>query len=639
MENLDQIKEETSPTPLPSESNTPQNLTIISFPTFKEKLWGQCEPLHKKNVQTVEHYEICFKKLVSISNNFQELLKELKNTIFTFESQGSSSTGDKIDFKRMVKDVPYTINCIKNDLEQQIEQNNQIISSILIIFSNYIQSMKKEKKEYDDFKKLYNSYISSYLERKKLIEKNMKIYHQKAEIAEKAVLSLKKIEETSENLSDDNSYFKAVEKANNSLEDYIKPYNIYKENVKKENDFRNELIKKQNNLLELYYNLENKYDLLNEDMIQIYIQYAKNQIIFNNENAEDFEFMKKSFKKGENINKLVNTFSSNEFGKLEKETKFIHFPSLIDFDICDNSKTFNIYLQSILFIKKINNEEYPNFNEEIEKEKNDMREIIRRLFDEYTEDREAKIMNYIKNPLRHNSFFTILSKFRNKNCLNKDKKLFDLFGNILNLILDETYNNQDYDNAKNCIIFAQTFFYISEDNIKHFLLETIKKHKWIGTFDFWKNFIFNNINQELNKFLTFYDDITINDIIQKNEKITEKIQIKLSDLLFSQILPYMNNMNEFGVDKEIITQIIKELCSNYKYLNEEKIEGILGMVFKDNKEIRKIKENIKEYIVDFNPDKTTKDKKEIKDSKKKRSQLNIKYDHLKKEEKQIDNPL
>ena len=161
----------------------------------------------------------------------------------------------------------------------------------------------------------------------------------------------------------------------------------------------------------------------------------------------------------------------------------------------------------------------------------------------------------------------------------------------------------------------------------------------IGTFDFWKNFIFNNINQELNKFLTFYDDITINDIIQKNEKITEKIQIKLSDLLFSQILPYMNNMNEFGVDKEIITQIIKELCSNYKYLNEEKIEGILGMVFKDNKEIRKIKENIKEYIVDFNPDKTTKDKKEIKDSKKKRSQLNIKYDHLKKEEKQIDNPL
>ena len=101
----------------------------------------------------------------------------------------------------------------------------------------------------------------------------------------------------------------------------------------------------------------------------------------------------------------------------------------------------------------------------------------------------------------------------------------------------------------------------------------------------------------------------------------------------------MNNMNEFGVDKEIITQIIKELCSNYKYLNEEKIEGILGMVFKDNKEIRKIKENIKEYIVDFNPDKTTKDKKEIKDSKKKRSQLNIKYDHLKKEEKQIDNPL
>ena len=646
MENSEIIEEGKSKS-LPLESNPPQINESTSFSTFKEKLWGQFEPLHKKNIKIIDYYEDFYKKLQSINNNFKELLKELNNIIFTFEHNNSFSRklsiterdiGDKIDFKKMYKDLPNSINCIKNTLEQHIEQITQIISSILIIFSNYIENMKKEKKEYDDFQKFYNSYNSSYLDRKKLIEKNMKIYHQKAEIAEKAVLNLKKIEEEATgNISENTSYFKAVEKTNLSLDDYIKPFNIYKENVKKENELRNELIKKQNDLLQFYYNLENKNDVLNEDILQIYIQYANNQLIFNKENVEDFQFMKKSLKKGENINELLNVYGANL--KMEKETKFIHFPSLIDFDTCDNTKTFKIYLESILFIKKRNNEEYPKFNEELEKEKNDMREIINKIFEEYSEENEAKIMNYINNPLRHNSFFTILNKFRNKNSLNKDQKIYNLLGNIFNLILDQAYNKQDFDIAKNCIIFSQTFFYISEDNVKHLLIEKTKNHKWINTFDFWKNFIFNNINQELNRFLFFYEDVTINDIEQKNEKITEKIKLKLSDLLFSQILPYMNNMNEIGIDKEIISQIIKEFCSKYRYLNEEKIEAILRMVFKENKEIRKMKDKIKEYIIDFNPDKNLKSQKDISNMKNKRSSLNIKYDHLKKEEKQIENPL
>ena len=103
--------------------------------------------------------------------------------------------------------------------------------------------------------------------------------------------------------------------------------------------------------------------------------------MFEKENMDDFDFKKKNMKKGENLNDLVNNLVSNL--KPEDNVKFSNFPSIIDFDMCDSDNTFKIYLESILFIKKFNTEEYPNFDEKVEKEKNDMREIISKLFDTY----------------------------------------------------------------------------------------------------------------------------------------------------------------------------------------------------------------------------------------------------------------
>lgn len=633
--------QQNSISPEVEEDSTPTPIIITSLTTFQQKLWGQCEHLHKRNLKKIEYYENFYKKLELIYISFLQVMKTLEDCEFSFDQQstsGRASIGDKGELKKIYKQVPNTLNSIKNVLEPQIKLVTSTISGIIINFSNFIDKMKEEKKEFAEYQKIFNSYNYYSSDRKALLEKYKKVYHQKGQNVERAVLGLKKIEETTENFSDDISYLKAVEKANNSIDEYMKPYNVYKEAVKKEKDLRNEFIKKQKNLLDLYYNLENKNDDLNDDIIKIFFQFCNNQFNLDKENIEDFDFIKKSLKKGEMINEIVNDFGANE--KPDEEIKFLNFPSIIDFEMCYNDKTFKIFLESILFIKQSNNEEYPNFNETVEKEKNDMRNIISRLFDKYSKEDELKIMNYLKNPLKHNPFFNILSKFRNKNCLNKDKKLFDMIGKILNMILDEAHSSQNLENAKNCIIFSQTFFYYSEDNTKHFLIEKIKDHKWINTFDFWENFIFTNLKEEINKFLSFYEDITINDIEEKNEKITDKIKLKLPDLLFSQILSYINNMNQIEINKKIKERIIVEFCSKYKYLNEEKIDAILNMAFKENREIKKLKANIEEYIADFDPNKNeSNENDDTTKIKKKRSKLNINYDHLKKEEKQIENPL
>ena len=160
--------------------------------------------------------------------------------------------------------------------------------------------------------------------------------------------------------------------------------------------------------------------------------------------------------------------------------------------------------------------------------------------------------------------------------------------------------NLNYEVAKNCIIFSKTFFYNSEDNIRHFLFEKIRDHEWLTKKEFWSNFILININQELSKFLSFYKDIALSDIEKVNEKITDKIKNKLSDLLFSQILPYVSDMSEFNINNTLISEIIVEFCSKYRYLNEEKIESILNIVFKEKKEVNNIKENVKEFLLPTN---------------------------------------
>jgi len=631
-------------------SSKSESKKITSPSVFEEKLWGQYDLLHKRLLKKIECYENYFKKFETIKNAFSDIMRILKTTDFKLGNSSNFliniprvSLTEK-EFEKLSRDVPSTINSIKCSLEDQIEESSRTIQNVLLIFSNFIKQMKDEKKEYDDFQRYLNTYNNMYNEEKKILDKNMKLYHQKGQLAEKSVLDYKNLELNSKSPSDTFLVEKSQNKAKEFVNEYIKPFIIYKESVNKANDLRNEFIKKQNNLLDIYYDLEDKTDILNSDIIQIFIQSSKNQMDLSKENMDDFEEMKTNINKGQNIEELINEFGKNK--KIRDEIKLVYFPSGINFDICDNSKTFNAFLETILYIRNVNKDEYPNFNEKAEREKNDMREIITRLFEKHTEEDESKLIDYINNSEKHNTFFVILSKFRNSNNPNNNIKLIDTLGKVLNIILNIAYMNLNYEVAKNCIIFSKTFFYNSEDNIRHFLFEKIRDHEWLTKKEFWSNFILININQELSKFLSFYKDIALSDIEKVNEKITDKIKNKLSDLLFSQILPYVSDMSEFNINNTLISEIIVEFCSKYRYLNEEKIESILNIVFKEKKEVNNIKENVKEFLLPTNKkneetegETETGTEKFERGKKKRRSNVHIKYEHLKKIEKQVEDTL
>lgn len=58
---------------------------------------------------------------------------------------------------------------------------------------------------------------------------------------------------------------------------------------------------------------------------------------------------------------------------------------------------------------------------------------------------------------------------------------------------------------------------------------------------------------------------------------------KLSDLLFSQILPFVNNMVSFNISNENIINIVNYFKEKYKYLSEDNYNAILSLLLNNVK--------------------------------------------------------
>ena len=139
------------------------------------------------------------------------------------------------------------------------------------------------------------------------------------------------------------------------------------------------------------------------------------------------------------------------------------------------------------------------------------------------------------------------------------------------MILDVAEKGEMYEIARNCIILSQTFF-TQKNDAKYYLIEKIRNHKWLKTSEFWLGFIDLMIDKEINKFITLHPEITKKEILNGSQEISNKMKFRLSELLFSQLLPYVNNMNEFKLGLKNRQEI--EAYKNYSKQNKKQI-GVL----------------------------------------------------------------
>ena len=128
-----------------------------------------------------------------------------------------------------------------------------------------------------------------------------------------------------------------------------------------------------------------------------------------------------------------------------------------------------------------------------------------------------------------------------------------IFENINELVLEKN----DYRFFKYVSIISMTYF-ITEKNKKRYLFEFIKDNNKLKYMDFWK------------KYSKFVVELDMENDITKKELITEQsTKTKYKFAAFSNTLTIVNNMVNFGFDKNFIHEFINFAENNYSLSKEQ----------------------------------------------------------------------
>ena len=182
----------------------------------------------------------------------------------------------------------------------------------------------------------------------------------------------------------------------------------------------------------------------------------------------------------------------------------------------------------------------------------------------------------LKIPYTHNSFLKIITDLRSISDFNKNKQLIDLLGEAFKIILAEAKINNDFHNAKNCLILSQTFYYLDNDQ-KIYASEYLRKDSWLTEKNFWIGFGSYMIDEELKKLAKSNSELNYEDI-EKNKKYPEKLCSKIDNVLFSQLCALIKNIIYFMNNSSLVTEIIEKFKEKYSYLTEKNIALLKIMI-------------------------------------------------------------
>ena len=335
----------------------------------------------------------------------------------------------------------------------------------------------------------------------------------------------------------------------------------------------NILYQKQDNILNITKELETNFNKYYFDLINGCNEYIKK--IINIISKED-----ENIKNLENVIKTGNDISRYDLKNYHrKDVIFIQYNSPIKFDNFTDATIFSAYFLANNEMKDIIGD-YREFEFEKENEKSEMAEDLMKILnldDKMTDKDQQKILELVENDTGINIFNIVLNKLRTTGIFKKSELFIHFISKIFNIILESAEKNNNYEQAKFCIILSETFYYSDINKKKTYIIDLIQKNKWLKSSKFWRGFMDIQIKNEL-------------------EKFSNNTKKNLSDILFNQLLTYNNNMKNFHVDDRIIIKIINEFLEKYNYLDEESYKYLFNLI-SNMEEAEKLRKEYKE-----NPD-------------------------------------
>lgn len=584
----------------------------------------------------VEGYESLQKRineknefLEKVLYSFNELNKYLKEVFKRLMTLKSNFTN--IQFSLEEQSIHEVCKLIFQNVLNNVEQDNRLVEEIIKNFSEHIKTFNKEKELYNEFKKL-NKELQ---DEKEKLQKFRDIYHKTGKEAEKKIKKF--VENNYQNLS--NLSEEAKKELDNITIPASKAFNSYQNTV----DNVNQLIDRFNDNQTIMF--ERLPELGNEDgvfffrLIKYYMQTLE-------EGERYLHINKKQLNESKTVeqdSKLKELIEKNEDNKRdEKPISLVQYQSSLDFNKCKNKEEFDLFAKSVEMINKhISNEIFPNYKYELELKNYQEGQLLKELFDEkkLDEEKAQKFLESLKDESVHRAIYIVLSQLRTNSRFQRSRPLIELFGKAFEILLQSAEKNKLYENAKNCIILSQTYFYNDEENKrKIYVFEYIKNNKWLSNPKFWRGFIDYMMKKEFERFEKTFPETNFN--VEQNINLTQRVKNKLNEVVFSQLLPFVSNMVDFGIDKRIVLKIADDFTKKYNYMTPSNYDSLMGIISNDKGEIEKLRteynQSLEPYLINkeeevkkdlkVNSEGNTEEKKEINNTKE------VKEENAKKEE-------
>ena len=549
---------------------------------FDQCLWNKYQVIHKRYKRKCEYFENAIDIFSRLSGSLKDHQKVINNILFK----------NLILFPEQDFTQANALNSIKKLLElefTQINNNLELLKKTLIDqFKKHKEDSRLiEKEAHAQFLKI----LAKYNDSKALMEKYKNKYHQAVKVAESSLRTSKTMKVKNVDISQEShlTIQKLEDKAKELLLEAKKYYDKYSNSVKEVNKNREESIEKQSNLLKLYQNLELKDGEYLINILGLMINRLKEE----NEAKKNILIEMEQIINAIDLNKdkeaLIKIYNSEE--KPDELVNLVQYEPQIDFEKGNNPDEYKINHEIIVAMKSVIPDLMPNFDIEKENRKQEMRELSKKIFAinvAFTDDEKKKLMEYLQEKWSQNYFLIYLSKQRTNGRFARSQKLVNDLAEILTLILQTSEQEKDYEAARNCMILSQTYYYEEKDkdgNVKKkYLLEFILTYKWLRAPEFWRGLIEKMVLLETKK----YADSNPNEPSLFDES-NEKSRERLSNLCFSQLLPYSNNMREFYMDDRIIVRIIDEFVQKY-HVQKEFADSIYGVVNSNPEEIEKLRQ-------------------------------------------------
>ena len=589
------------------------------------------EDLQKRINEKSEFLE----KVLTSFNELSKYLKDVFKKILLFNSNFSNIT-----FSLEEQNIQETCKLVYQKIINSLEEENKLVEDILKILVEHIKGFHIEKAKYDELKKLGKE----LKEEKERLNKNKELYFKVGKESEEKI---KKFVKTNYNTLSD-----LAPELKEELNTYIVPpkraLTNYKSSVEKVNLLVNKFNQKQAELYDYLPELGSNDGVFFFRLVKLYLQCldaGEKYLNSNKKNLNESQTLETDSK----LKELIEISENNKTE--EKPIELMQYQSGLDFNKCKDKEEFDIFAKSAETINtNISPEIFPNYSYENELKNFEEYRLIKLIFETKDFDKEKKYNEFIeslKDESTHRTVFIALSHLRTSSKFQKEKDIIELLGKAFNILLGYAQKKKLYENAKNCIILSQTYYFLDENKKKIYSFEYIKKNRWLSSSHFWRNFIDYMITKEIERFEKSYPRHVFS--VQEEIGVADKIKERLNEVVFSQLLPFISGMIDFEIDKRVVIKIADEFFEKYNYLSKTNLQSILGVISQDKDELEKLRKEyspsleppLEEEIIEEKEEKVKDDVKEEKqekvETKEEKEEKEEKKEEKKENEKKEDN--